>query len=108
MNVLHRKGDVLQFICPACNRIHSAGIGSGGWTWNNDLEKPTLHPSLGVSGVEELTDEQYEQVRSGVPFEPLRFYCHSFIRDGRIEFLSDCTHSLRNTTIDLLPTTLVD
>lgn len=27
--------------------------------------------------------------------------CHSFIRDGRIEFLSDCTHALAGQTVDL-------
>jgi hypothetical protein len=27
--------------------------------------------------------------------------CHSFVRDGRIEFLSDCTHSLAGQTVEL-------
>lgn len=27
--------------------------------------------------------------------------CHSFVRDGRIQFLSDCTHKLANQTVDL-------
>jgi hypothetical protein len=27
--------------------------------------------------------------------------CHSFVRDGRIEFLSDCTHRLAGQTVDL-------
>jgi hypothetical protein len=29
--------------------------------------------------------------------------CHSFITDGKIEFLSDCTHSLAGQTVELKP-----
>jgi len=27
--------------------------------------------------------------------------CHSFITDGKIQFLSDCTHHLAGQTVDL-------
>lgn len=27
--------------------------------------------------------------------------CHSFVRDGKIEFLGDCTHEMAGTTIEL-------
>jgi hypothetical protein len=27
--------------------------------------------------------------------------CHSFVTDGRIQFLSDCTHELAGQTVDL-------
>jgi len=27
--------------------------------------------------------------------------CHSFIRDGKIQFLGDCTHALAGQTVDL-------
>jgi hypothetical protein len=27
--------------------------------------------------------------------------CHSFVTDGRIQFLGDCTHALANQTFDL-------
>ena len=30
-----------------------------------------------------------------------RTYCHSFVTDGRIQYLDDCTHELRGQTIDL-------
>jgi hypothetical protein len=29
--------------------------------------------------------------------------CHSFVTDGKIQFLSDCTHSLANTTVEIPP-----
>lgn len=27
--------------------------------------------------------------------------CHSFVRNGKIEFLSDCTHELAGKTVEL-------
>lgn len=27
--------------------------------------------------------------------------CHSYVRDGKIEFLGDCFHDLKNTTVEL-------
>jgi hypothetical protein len=52
------------------------------WKWNGDVLKPTLSPSLLT-----WTDD----VR-----------CHSFIREGRIQFLQDCSHELAGQTVDLL------
>jgi len=56
--------------------------GSHGWQWNGDVERPTLSPSI-------LTKNQM-----GV--------CHSFVRDGQIQFLADCTHEYAGQTLDLL------
>jgi Family of unknown function (DUF6527) len=59
--------------------------GTGNWSWNGDVDKPTLKPSLvqwhTVNGKEER--------------------CHVWITDGRVQFLSDCTHELRGQTVDL-------
>ncbi|SDI15562.1 DUF6527 family protein [Pseudomonas panipatensis] len=55
--------------------------------WNGDVDRPTFAPSVLVTypwGPEQM------QVR-----------CHSFVRDGRIEFLSDCTHALAGQTVNL-------
>jgi len=48
------------------------------------MELPTISPSVLVT------------------YEPKRI-CHSFVRDGKIQFLSDCTHALSGQTIDLSP-----
>jgi hypothetical protein len=53
--------------------------------FNGDTEKPTLSPSLLSTGSKR---------------------CHSFVTDGRIQFLSDCDHDLKNRTEDLMPTLL--
>lgn len=34
-------------------------------------------------------------------FDRKQTICHLFIKEGKIEYLSDCTHSLAGTTIDL-------
>lgn len=63
--------------------------GTGNWTWNGDTEKPTIRPSV-------LTKTNFtSEGRADV-------VCHSWINDGRVEFLSDCTHELAGQTVDLL------
>ncbi len=57
------------------------------WTFNGDFEMPTFSPSLNT----------WYGGSDGVPLHR----CHSFIRDGRIQFLGDCTHALAGQTVDL-------
>lgn len=58
--------------------------GTGAWTWNGSLSRPTLRPSV-------LTTRQRESFR-----------CHSFIKDGTAQFLDDTTHDLRGKVVPLL------
>lgn len=70
--------------CLGCDDFHVLqhnGKGRG-WAWNGSLELPTFSPSLRVD---------YEGT----------ILCHSFIKDGRIQYLGDCTHALKGQTIDL-------
>ena len=53
------------------------------WDWSGDTESPTLSPSILTRGG-----------RSHI--------CHSFVRNGKVEFLSDCTHEFAGQTVDLL------
>ena len=70
---------------------HAPAIdGSRGWAWNGSEEMPTISPSVLVTGVRGDTGE-----------EALR--CHSFVREGRIEYLSDCLHEMAGKTVDLEP-----
>lgn len=57
------------------------------WSWNGDTERPTLKPSI-------LT-----QFSWGEDYKLYR--CHSFVNDGEIQFLSDCTHELVGQTVPL-------
>lgn len=61
------------------------------WGFNGDFERPTFTPSI-LSRWEEWQGE-------GVP--PKQHICHSFVTDGRIQFLADCTHALAGQTVDL-------
>ena len=94
---------VMAIMCPGCNETHVIAtkqpFGNGAvWSFNNDFEKPTFSPSLlirtgkYVTGHENFDDEGFKGLSS---------ICHSFITDGRIQFLNDCTHSLAGQTVEL-------
>lgn len=79
---------LVWFQCPGCKGGHSfrvRGDPSKGpvWQWNGDLEKATFSPSL-------LCNADEPDSR-----------CHSFVRDGKIQFLDDCFHALRGQTVDV-------
>lgn len=60
--------------------------GRPSWEWNGDVEKPTLAPSI-------LT---WCDLPNG------KKVCHSFIRNGMVEYLSDSTHEFAGKTVELL------
>ena len=93
------------FDCPGCGSMHRVPISGKQplWSFNNDIEKPTFHPSLLVSGTVRMTDDEYNRVMAGEKIEPKKFVCHSFVEDGKIKFLADCTHSLAGQTVEMLP-----
>lgn len=69
---------------------------SGAWSWNGHPTRPTFLPSIlvrydGADAGQDLGDG-----RRAPPA-----ICHSFVTDGRIQFLGDCTHSLAGQTVDL-------
>jgi hypothetical protein len=65
------------------------------------MDAPTFTPSIRVGGVQPLTDEEAEHVFSGEKIEPRPMCCHSFVTDGKIQFLGDCTHALAGQTVPL-------
>jgi Family of unknown function (DUF6527) len=101
------EGGMLMFECPGCGEPHSILVGTGPgarWGWNNNVEKPTFTPSILVRGVVPLTEAQHSDWQEGLELPtPRQFVCHSFVRDGNIEFLADCTHSLAGMTVPIPP-----
>lgn len=101
--MLHTPGPFLNRLAPVilkgsrdqCERVPV-------WTWNGDTEKPTLKPSILTKGIKELTDEQLAEIKRGGVIESIPVVCHTFINDGRVQFLSDCTHEFAGRTMDLL------
>lgn len=75
--------DQWHFYCPGCRIIHA--IGYTQHKFNGNVENPTFEPSVLVIGGGEHG----------------KVYCHSYVRDGRIQFLGDCRHELVNQTVDL-------
>ncbi len=110
------NGWILGFYCPGCNcghMIHDAPApgnpSSPVWQWNGSADRPTFTPSLLVrSG--DFTPKgraDYEAwAAAGHPqpapeFENVPTICHSFITEGRIQFLGDCTHDLAGQTVPI-------
>lgn len=94
--------------CPGCNHLHrfilsndDGTIPSGPvWEWDGDLEQPTFSPSLLCIGVTFYTAERDPDGHRVVAGSG---NCHSFVRAGRWEFLSDSGHHLAGQTVDLVP-----
>lgn len=84
-----------MFRCPACKTPHALSIAPGGWGFNGDGDRPTFTPSVLVTHAAVPGAgpgfEEYLTTRA----------CHSFVTDGRIQFLADCTHALAGQTVDL-------
>jgi hypothetical protein len=77
-------GTMLYLWCPGCDDLHGVEVEQSAptaWQWDGNLESPTISPSIKCMG------------HKGI--------CHSFVRNGQWEFLSDCYHSLAGTTVDL-------
>jgi len=91
-------GGVLIFRCPGCNDSHAINHGAGPgprWGWNGNADKPTFTPSVLVRyGANPDADEEFKEWRT-------ERVCHSFVTDGRIQFLTDSTHELAGQTVDL-------
>lgn len=77
--------------CPACGYGHlfwtEREPGLPKWSFDGNLEQPTFSPSMLVNASK--TDPV------GHP------RCHSFVKNGKIQFLDDCSHSMKGQTVDL-------
>lgn len=71
--------DRIIFDCPGCECSH---VINSTWDFNGDVDKPTISPSIRV-------------------FNKEGTLCHSFVKDGYIQFLSDCKHELADKTVEL-------
>ena len=79
-----------------------------GWQFNGDFERPTFSPSLlirsGHYAHESPSGKCWCTYNAEHPDDPAPFscsVCHSFITNGQIQFLSDCTHALAGQTVEL-------
>jgi len=77
---LHMPGPIPNRLLPVI--LKGSRAGTNCWSWNGDIESPTLKPSI--------------RSRDGV------HTCHTFVNDGVVKFLPDCTHALAGKTLELL------
>jgi len=81
----------MGFWCPGCKAPHSVPVNQrpfgsatkNTWLWNKSLIAPTFMPSL-------LFDKDDPAKR-----------CHSFVKDGKIQFMTDSGHALKGQTVDI-------
>lgn len=79
-----------RFECPGCKDPHPVPTtGSHAWGFNGNTERPTLTPSILVH------ESRCDDGTIGV------IRCHSYVTDGRIQFLGDCGHALAGQTVEL-------
>lgn len=98
-------GGLIAFFCPGCKESHTIRVsGAHAWGFNESGDAPTFTPSVLVTGVQCVNDEHGnwtgEWVRDA-DGKGVKQVCHSFVTDGRIQFLGDCTHDLAGHTVDL-------
>lgn len=81
---IHVPGPLPNRILPVM--IGGTRSGTPNWTWNGSVDAPTVRPSVLTRG----GDINGEHV------------CHSWVNEGKVQFLGDCSHGLAGTTQDLL------
>lgn len=77
----------ITFWCPGCNTDETILIdprNQDSWGWNGNELAPTFEPSV----LFRWGDKQV---------------CHCWVKEGKVEFLFDCTHELAGQTVDLPP-----
>ena len=81
---LKELSDQYLYMCEGCGYEHAFGlkVEGGHHDFNMDLDNPTISPSLLQN------------------FTPGKL-CHSYIKDGKIQYLNDCQHKLAGQIIDL-------
>ncbi len=90
MAILHYVAEsYYAFHCPGCGYAHAVTVNGrknsqgASWGWNGSLDKPAFTPSINCNAGD--PDHQ----------------CHSFVNEGKIQFLGDCFHKLAGQTVDI-------
>lgn len=90
------QDNALTWWCPGCDFAHTIKHGEGPgprWGWNGNADKPTFSPSVLA---------RYDGADAGRDGAPPAI-CHSFVIDGQMQMLSDCTHALAGQTVPIPP-----
>ena len=103
-------GGGVGFYCPGCKQYHTirvTGTQHPVWGFNGDYERPTFTPSILIRTGHYIPGHQDDcwcKYYAEHPDDHSGFkcsVCHSFVTDGKIQYLSDCTHEFAGQTIEL-------
>lgn len=103
--------DRLLYWCEGCRTAHQVKIaGPGAWGFNGDYERPTFTPSVLVTSGHYMPGHDPSKgcycnkpPPDGAAWGFACRRCHTFIRGGIVEFLSDCTHALAGQSRPMAP-----
>ena len=82
----------VMFHCPGCGGTHAYWLAHPPpktqpiWEFDGNIQAPSWTPSLRIQSMS----------RKEKPY-----ICHLYVRNGQIEYLSDCTHELAGKTIPM-------
>jgi hypothetical protein len=102
----------VYFYCPGCKCDHGVWTqltekNKSVWGFNGNIDKPTFNPSILIQWIW-VPDELEKDEKGNYVLGPdgrvkgaKDIICHSFVKDGMIQYLSDCTHELAGKIIEL-------
>lgn len=98
------KGGSIAFWCPGCDGAHV--VSPDIWKWDGNVNAPTVTPSILIRTGHYIDGKHpcwcdYNRGLKKAPFECS--VCHSFVEQGQIRFLGDCTHDLAGQTVPIPP-----
>lgn len=102
------EGPAVGFWCPGCEQMHVVTIAPHPkpWGFNQNYDAPTFTPSVLVTSGHYAPGHKGDcwctfKQRTGRDPDFRCECCHSFVKDGKIQFLGDSTHALAGQTVDL-------
>jgi len=103
-------GDMVAFYCPGCECSHMVDPKR----WAVDLVHDTIHPSVLVHENWKMPNDwdpdtaprdesgKFVTQENGKILGAVKTpRCHSFVRNGKIQYLNDCTHALAGKIVDM-------
>jgi hypothetical protein len=95
MKIKKVKNNSFMYFCPGCGNYHTVVIkpnvnqSGASWDWNKSFSQPTFTPSI------------LEKIEfTGGRKTPI--ICHHFVREGKIEYLTDCTHFKKGQNVEMV------
>lgn len=113
------EGGGLSYWCQGCKTRHMIRHGDGPgprWGWDGNVDAPTFTPSVLVRSGHHVPDWEQHFPEGTTPSCWCTYnaehpeeadntfhctLCHTFIKGGMVEFLSDCTHEFAGQTLPL-------